>query len=132
MDRTSARVAAMKLLYEWEMGGDGGEDTLLGLLEIEPGENETEYMDALVQGVKSHCTDLDLTIAQYVIGWEMNRLRRVDLTILRLAVYELLDLGLSKGVAINEAVEMARSYSTPEAGPFVNGVLGALARDRKL
>lgn len=131
MDRTGARVAAMKLLYEWEMGGGGGGDTL-ALMEIEPGENETEYMDALVAGVKAAASRLDEVISGYLTGWKLDRLRRVDLTILRLAAYEMLEGGLAAGVAINEAIEMARTYSTPEAGGFINGVLGAMARERKL
>lgn len=131
MDRTGARVAAMKLLYEWEMGGGGGDETL-ALLEIEPGENETDYMRALVEGVKSSSERLDEAISRYLTGWTLGRLRRVDLTILRLAAYEMLETHVPAGVAINEAVEMARAYSTPEAGGFINGVLGAMARERKL
>ncbi|NLG24791.1 MAG: transcription antitermination factor NusB [Clostridiales bacterium] len=131
MDRTSARVAAMKLLYEWEMGGGGGDDTL-ALMDIEPGENETEYMHALVAGVKAASSRLDQAISGHLTGWKLDRLRRVDLTILRLAAYEMLEDGLSAAVAINEAIEMARTFSTPEAGGFINGVLGALAREYKL
>ena len=128
MDRTQARAAAMKLVYEWEMGGDGGEDTRLGLLEIKPGEAETDYMEALVSGVQTHAAELDSQIARYAVGWKLERINRVDLSILRVAVYELTVAKLVPAVAVNEALELARAYSTPEAVSFINGVLGSLLR----
>ena len=128
MDRTGARAAAMKLLYEWEMGGDGGEDTRLGMLEIRPGENEADYMEALVTGVKERVEELDAAISKYAVGWRIERINRVDLSILRVAVYELTIEKLAPAVAVNEALELARAYSTPEAVSFINGVLGSLLR----
>ena len=130
MDRTSARAAAMKLLYEWEMGGDGGEETRVGMLEIQPGENETDYMESLYAGVKANVAAIDETIEKFAVGWKMDRIMRVDLTILRLAVYEVNYTDLSDAVAVNEALELARAYSTPEAVSFVNGVLGSMIRSK--
>ena len=130
MDRTSARAAAMKLLYEWEMGGDGGEDTRVGMLEINPGEKESDYMEALFDGVKAHVSELDETIAKFAVGWKLDRITRVDLSVLRLAIYELEYLNLKPAVAVNEALELARAYSTPEAVSFINGVLGSLLRSK--
>ena len=130
MDRTSARAAAMKLLYEWEMGGDGGEDTRVGMLEIQPGEKETDYMEKLYAGVKENAAALDETIEKYAVGWKLDRIMRVDLTILRLAIYELNYAGLTEAVAVNEALELARAYSTPEAVTFINGVLGSMIRSK--
>ena len=130
MDRTSARAAAMKLLYEWEMGGDGGEDTRVGMLEIQPGENETDYMENLYAGVKSNVAVIDETIEKFAVGWKLDRIMRVDLTILRLAIYEVNYTEVSDAVAVNEALELARAYSTPEAVSFVNGVLGSMIRSK--
>ena len=130
MDRTSARAAAMKLLYEWEMGGDGGEETRVGMLEINPGENEADYMEELYEGVKENVAWLDETIAKYAVGWKLDRIMKVDLTVLRLAIYELEYLKLKPAVAVNEALELARAYSTPEAVSFINGVLGSLLRSK--
>jgi len=130
MDRTSARAAAMKLLYEWEMGGDGGEETRVGMLEINPGENEADYMEELYEGVKENAAWLDETIAKYAVGWNLDRIMKVDLTVLRLAIYELEYLKLKPAVAVNEALELARAYSTPEAVSFINGVLGSLLRSK--
>lgn len=128
MDRTGARAAAMKLLYEWEMGGDGGEDTRVGMLGIQPGENESDYMEMLFSGVREHVGEIDEMIAKYAVGWKLDRLSRVDLSVLRVAVYEIRFTELADAVAVNEALELARAYSTPEAVSFVNGVLGSLLR----
>lgn len=130
MDRTSARAAAMKLLYEWEMGGDGGEDTRVGMLEIQPGEKESDYMEKLYEGVKENVAAIDEIVEQYAVGWKLDRIMRVDLTILRLAIYELRYTDLNDAVAVNEALELARAYSTPEAVSFVNGVLGSMIRSK--
>jgi N utilization substance protein B len=133
MDRTSARVAAMKLAYEWEMGGDGGDYTLSEMLGILPGENEAGYMDTVFRGVKDNVDALNDLIVKYLtVDWKLGRLMKIDLCILRVAIYEMVYLKLSVGVAINEAIELTRSYSMPEAGPLINGVLGALARDMGL
>ena len=128
MDRTGARAAAMKLLYEWEMGGGGGEDTRLGMLEIQPDEKETDYMEALVAGVQAHAPELDAQVSKYAVGWRLERINRVDLSILRMAIYEITVEKLPPAVAVNEALELARTYSTPEAVSFINGVLGSLLR----
>ncbi len=128
MDRTSARAAAMKLIYEWEMGGDGGEDTRVGMLEIQPGENESDYMEALVAGVQEHVGEIDQEISRFATGWKLDRINRVDLSILRVAVYEIRYTDLADAVVVNEALELARAYSAPEAVSFVNGLLGSLLR----
>ena len=128
MDRTGARAAAMKLLYEWEMGGEGGEDTRLGMLDIQPGEGESDYMDALVTGVQTRVAELDALVSKYAVGWRLERINRVDLSILRVAIYEITVEKLAPAVAVNEALELARTYSTPEAVSFINGVLGSLLR----
>jgi len=130
MDRTSARAAAMKLLYEWEMGGDGGEDTRAGMLEIRAGEKESDYMEQLVDGVEKNVSAIDEAISKFAVGWKMARIMRVDLSILRLAVYEINYTELSNAVAVNEALELARTYSTPEAVRFINGVLGSMIRSK--
>ena len=131
MDRTVARACAMKLVYEWEMGGDGGEDTRLGLLEIKPDEGEVKYMNALEQGVTENVEKLDEKISQFAIGWTIERITRVDLAILRIAVYELMFGDVASAIVINEAVELANVYSTDKAGAFINGVLGSVSRSLK-
>lgn len=118
----------MKLIYEWEMGGEGGEDTRLNLLGVEPGENEVEYMNAMFEGVMSRTEEIDEKISSFSKGWTLDRITRVDLAILRLGTYELMLGKVPAGVVINEAVELANEYSTDKAGAFINGVLGNIAR----
>ena len=129
MNRSMARAQAMKLIYEWEMGGDGGEDTRLNLLEIKPDESETDYMNRMFEGVVANVGAIDERLARFVRGWSLDRVTRVDLAILRLAVYELMLDEEPEGAVINEAVELANQYSTDKAGAFINGVLGNLRRD---
>ena len=119
----------MKLIYEWEMGGDGGEETRLNLLEVQPDERESDYMNRMFEGVTANADAIDARLAGYLKGWSIERLTRVDLAILRLAVYELLLKQTPRSAVINEAVELANQYSTDKAGGFINGVLGNLARD---
>ena len=128
MDRKIARAHAMKLIYEWEMGGDGGEDTRINLLGVEPTENEADYMNRMVSGVISKAEELDKQISAHLRSWSIERITKVDLAILRLAAYELMLGEVPAGVAINEAVELANQYSTDKAGSFINGVLGSLSR----
>lgn len=128
MDRKIARAHAMKLIYEWEMGGDGGEDTRLNLLSVEPGEAEAGYMDRMYNGVVERVEEIDAKIVEFLRGWTIERVTRVDLAILRLGTYELLLGEVAPGIVINEAVELANTYSTDKAGAFVNGVLGNISR----
>ncbi len=128
MDRTTARAQAMKLIYEWEMGGDGGEETRLNLLEVAPGESEADFMNRMFEGVVANVDAIDEKLAAFLKGWTLDRVTRVDLAILRLATHELMLGEEPKGVIINEAVELANRYSTDKAGGFINGVLGNLGR----
>lgn len=129
MNRTQARAAAMKLVYEWEMGGDGGDDTCRELLEIKPGEDEAEYMQTVFEGVRANQAALDERIERFAHGWKLDRLSKVDLAILRVAAYELTQGKEPGGAVIQEAVQLSEKYSTDKASSFVNGVLGAMARE---
>ena len=128
MDRSEARAQAMKLVYEWEMGGEGGEATRVQLLEVQPDEREADFMNALFDGVVENVAEIDDCIRAYARGWSLERITRVDLAILRVAVYELLHGDVPERVVVNEAVRLAGVYSTEKAGAFINGVLGSIVR----
>ena len=131
MDRRTARACAMKLVYKWLMGGDGGNDTLIGMLEIKPDEKESDFMTTLFEGVKTFKDELDAEIVDYLDpSWRLDRVSKVDYSILLVAVYELLHTSLSESIVINEAVELANIYSEDKAGAFVNGLLGSISRSR--
>ena len=127
MNNHAIRANAMKLLYEREMGGDGGRDTLSGLLEVtEPA--DMEPVEQLYQGVADVLEEVDQAIAGNLRGWTLDRVSRVDLAILRIGCYELKYKKMPAGVVINEALLLAEEYSSDRSRAFINGVLGSIAR----
>ncbi len=128
MARPIAREAAMQLVFEQLFGGEGETEALVDLIDYTPGENDRAYIDDVVSGVKAHAAQLDSEIASCLRGWTIQRLSRVDLAILRLAVYEMKFAKLPVAVTINEAVELTRKYSNESSCSFVNGVLGTISR----
>ena len=88
-----------------------------------------KYAKELFEGVDSKIEELDEVINTYSKGWKTNRLPKVNLAILRLAIYEIKYVDdVPASVAINEAVELAKMFSSDEAPSFINGVLGKIAR----
>ena len=131
MARPVAREAAMQLVFEQLFGGEGAPQTLVDLLDYQPGEKDAAYIDEVVTGVREHAAEIDAQIAPCLRGWALQRLSRVDLAILRLAAYELKLGELPPGIVVNEAVELANQYSTDKAGAFINGVLGSMVRAKE-
>lgn len=129
LDRAQARAAAMQLIYEKEMGGDGGIDTRAGMLEIAEEDKNTAFMEELYAAAEEHMSEIDEKIASFLrSGWRLERISRVDLCILRIGVAEMCYCGTPAPVAINEAVVLSQKYSTEEIGSFINGVLGSISR----
>lgn len=118
----------MQLVFEQLFGGEGVTETLVDLIDYVPGENDRQYIDMVVSGVREHAQQIDEEIAACLRGWTLARLSRVDLAILRLSVFEMQYAGLPVAVSINEAVELTRKYSSEESCSFVNGVLGTISR----
>lgn len=86
------------------------------------------YITAKCNDIVAHLEEIDAVINEVAEGWKTSRMGKVDLTLLRLAVYEMkYDEDVPEGVAINEAVELAKKYGTDESPAFVNGILGKLA-----
>lgn len=128
MARSTARAAAMQLVYEKIMGGSG-EDTLNALIAFTPEGDDQAYIDRVLAGVAAHADELDGLIARYSPSREIGRIARVDLCILRVALYEMrYETDTPESVAINEAVELAKRFSEPGSARFINGVLGAVSR----
>ena len=94
----------------------------------EPTSGALEYARAIVVGVQDHQADLDELITRYADHWTIDRMPVIDHTLVRMALYELLwGTDVPVAVAINEAVELAKSFSTDDSGRFVNGLLGRIA-----
>ena len=93
-------------------------------------EEEQAYMEEKYQHVLEHLQEIDRILNEYSRGWKTRRMSRVDLTALRLAVYELkFAPDVPVGVAINEAVELAKRFGGETSGSFVNGILGKVASE---
>jgi N utilization substance protein B len=84
----------------------------------------------LAVGVDEHREELDETIAEHARGWSVDRIAPLDLNVMRVALYEI-EEGVPVEVAIDEAVELAKKYCGAEAPKFINGILGAIARERE-
>ncbi|MDY3279561.1 MAG: transcription antitermination factor NusB [Eubacteriales bacterium] len=131
MARKSARAAAVQMVFENMLGGDGGEDTLRGLIEFTPEGEDQDFIDGILAGVEAHGEELDQAIEKNLKGWTLDRISKVDQAVLRVAIYEMCFDGTTPDpVVINEAVALAQRFDTPQAGKFVNGVLSAVLAEK--
>ena len=144
MVRNTAREIAIHLSYELSFTDKPVEELLderltpesfAALAEEDPLYQETpnakqaEYIRALVCGVADHAPELDEFIARYAKGWSFDRIPLVASAIMRVAMYEsLYRSDIPTRVAVNEAVEIAKKYETPETVKFINGILGSFVR----
>jgi len=130
--RIKARELALRLLFQVIVGGLPLEDVLDNAAEaVLAAADDFDYAEELVRGVVANLADLDRTISDYAIGWNLERLARVDRCLLELGIHELSqNPEVPAGICVNDAVELARKYSTEASGRFVNGILGAFLRDR--
>jgi len=94
-----------------------------------PNAKQADYIRRLVKGVNEHAFELDGYISKYAKGWKFSRIPLVASAIMRVAMYEILYMqDIPNGAAINEAVEIAKKYETPEIVKFINGILGSFVR----
>lgn len=126
-ERSDARERALYLLYEAHSKGIAPADTI-DLQVVEPDDLTQE----LVRGVDANLGTIDARIAATAKGWTLARMPVLDLSVMRLATFELLERPrVPTAVVLNEAVELAKRYSTDDSGRFVNGVLAAIAADAR-
>ena len=135
MRRREQREHIFKLLFMTEFNSEEEMNEQLSLyfdsLE-ELAEKDQEYMREKYNHVLEHLDEIDALLNETSKGWKTKRMSRVDLTALRLAVYELkFDKNVPTGVAINEAVELAKNFGGDTSGSFVNGVLGKIASEKE-
>lgn len=131
MTRREMREHVFLMLFRKDFHGESElkEQMELYISEIEePTMEEYAYLTSRVDQVVAKVTEIDEILAGASSGWKLNRMGKVDLTILRLAVYEMkMDEEIPVKVAINEAVELAKKFGGDESPSFVNGVLAKLA-----
>ena len=144
MTRGNARELAVHLIYAREFTGDEPQKVVADRLEKEyyanlaaenqvytdrPSKAQVAYRDNVVSGVANRTDELNEKIQQYSIGWDVSRISKLARTIMQLAIFEILYVeDVPTGVAISEAVRIAKMYDGDDTGAFVNGVLGAFAR----
>ena len=144
MLRNTAREIAIHLSYELSFNDTPVDELLDQRLTAEafsalaeedpiyaeaPNAKQADYIRRLVKGVNDHAAELDGYIAKYAKGWNFARIPLVASAIMRVAMYEVLYMPeIPNGAAINEAIEIAKKYETPETVKFMNGILGSFVR----
>ncbi len=131
MSRREVREQIFKLLFRAEFYEEGElpEQLQLFFEELDQMENkDTIYIREKVEQILARLHEIDSMVNGVAQGWKTSRMGKVDLTLIRLAVYEIkFEEEIPTGVAINEAVELAKSYGTDGSSSFVNGILAKLA-----
>ena len=144
MTRANARELAVHLIYGRDFTGEAPESVVEVRLQKEyyhnlsaeneiyterPSRTQLAYIDSVVSGVANRAEDLNEHIQKYSIGWDVSRISRLARSIMQLAIYEILYVDdVPTGVAISEAVRLAKKYDGDDTGAFVNGILGAFSR----
>lgn len=124
--RRGARKLALDILYQQDLNQAPVEE-VLGRYSANPA---FEFAELLVRGVNDHGDHLDKLISSHSQDWSLERMPILDRNLLRIAMFEMLYLDeVPTAVAINEAVELARIYSTEDSSRFINGVLGSVAAE---
>lgn len=127
--RRKARVAALQALYEFDCVGHDPVSSVLRLMQEKPlPEDIAAFAQGLVSGVLKNIEKLDAQIQRFAPCFPVEQLSLVDRTILRLAIFEItIDSKVPVKVAINEAVELAKTFGSENSSKFINGVLGSIS-----
>lgn len=128
LPRRRARERALELLYEADIRGESPRRPLERASTDDQAAPVDAFVRRLVRGVADHREELDRILGDYARGWSVPRMATLDRNVLRMAVYELLHERTPSAVVIDEAVDLARLYSTENSPRFVNGVLAAIDR----
>ena len=139
MTRRNAREFVMQMLYEGNFHEEAERERIIydRINDMEQEEKKAnraviQFMESLYFGVFEHLQEIDEIIEKYAANWSFSRIAKVDLSILRLAIYELKYTDVPRKVAVNEAVEIAKTYSTEKSPKFINGILGSVIKERCL
>ena len=129
--RSKARKQTLDLLYEADIRGASAAELLATRDVVEEGPDARpirEFTKSLIAGVTDNRRKIDELIATYAQGWDMDRLPAVDRNILRLGIYEIVwSSDLDDGIAIDEALTLAKELSTDESAGYIHGVLGRIS-----
>lgn len=130
--RRAARELLLKILFQIDVGHLPADEVMTFTFEEVPvSDAQRRYVERQVPEILSHQPELDAIISDLAEGWRLERLANVDKNVLRMALYDLTyNLEATPSSVINDAVEIAKKYSTADSGKFVNGILGAYVRRR--
>mgnify|MGYP000857333940 CR=1 FL=1 len=128
MARTATRLLAFYMVFQDDFGQDA--DYQQAIAEFPRPVNE-DFLRQLVEGIRRHGPYLDACIGRFARGWSAERLAKVDRAILRLGAWELLGTDIPPAAAIDEAVELAKSYGGADSSAFINGVLNSIMEKRE-
>jgi N utilization substance protein B len=132
--RSRSRQRALQILFSWDARKQPVDDAIDAYFETLHEEEELErdgFAAELVRGAVRNATEIDARIAKHAENWRMERMPAVDRNILRLAVFEMTADKTPAAVVIDEAIELARKFSSDESAQFVNGVLDAIHKEGK-
>lgn len=130
--RRGLREKVLQILYAYEMNGEGLSYLTEGILTDLEQEEDREFCRALVYKIVASKKTLDERIAERVDNWELNRIALIDKLLLRMAISEILFFpDIPPKVSINEVIEIAKNFSTPNSGKFINGILDTILSDLK-
>jgi transcription antitermination protein NusB len=133
--RRRAREAALQMLYQWEVGRSSADESVATYWPVHDADPELpdplrDFANRLVRGTVARVKELDAILTAHAQNWRVERMAVIDRLVLRLAIYELLaEAETPARVIINEALELARTYSGDEAVGFVNGILDAVRKE---
>lgn len=143
MSRKAAREVAVHIVYDYGFNNEIGDESLEYFLSEDFAESISEdtdiysqvgkeqhgYILNIVKGVSEKREEIDALIERYAVGWNINRISRIAVAIMRVAVYEFeYAEDITEKIAINEAVEIAKKYDSQETVSFINGILGSITR----
>lgn len=131
MNRHLSRTVAMQIMFEWDFRSNSQLNEIVSRSIERFGEDvDKEYVITTVEGIKKHQQEIDAKILEVAPDWPIEQIASVDKAVLRLSIYELLFVReIPPKVAINEAVELAKTFGGENSSKFVNGVLGTVYRD---
>ena len=135
MNRTEMRELAFKLVYEIEVQKEESNEQIEIFLENNEitDEKVIEYLRKVTLGLKENSEEIDNLISKNLKeNWSLNRISKINLSLIKLAIYEMLYADLPYKVAINEVVELAKKYADDSAPVFINGILASVVKEKNL
>lgn len=133
MNRVKSREVAVQLSYQMLINKESAEEVIESLIENyeeDLNELDLEYIKRIIIGIDGKKDELDATIEKYLVNWKFNRISKVNISILRMAIFEMLYMDdIPEKVAINEAIELAKVFSDEKSVSFINGMLDKILKN---